>query len=122
MKNILAFLRNPTEYPEYLELAKEEMRKINQRKLHEAKGNGTVEMVTRNLLYLNMELPADAKLFAGFVIHSAPHRHKSSKWYVTLDEYKYDMWPPYVTAGAFLLSRDALQDFYCTSLYTQHFR
>lgn len=122
MKNILAFLRNPINYPAYLEDYKEQLRKLNQRKLQEAKHNGSVEMVTRNLLNLNMELPPDVKLFAGFVFNSSPHRHKSSKWFVSLSEYKYDMWPTYVTAGVFLLSREALQEMFCASLYTQHFR
>jgi hypothetical protein len=127
IKNVLAFLRNPVHYPEYLEEYKEQLRKLNQRMLQEAKYNtsdGAVEIVTRNLLNLNlnMELASDVKLFAGFVFNSYPHRHKSSKWYVSLEEYKYDKWPTYVTAGAFILSREALQEMYCASLYTKHFR
>lgn len=122
VKNILAFLRNPVNYPEYLENYNEELRKLNQRRLQHVKINNSVEMVTRNLLNLNMELPPDVKLFAGFVFNSAPHRHKSSKWYVPLEEYKYDQWPTYVTAGAFLLSREALQEMYYVSLYTKLFR
>lgn len=123
IKNILAFLRNPINYPEYLEEYKEELRKLNQRKLHESKNDTKgVEIVTRNLLNLNIELPPDVKLFAGFVFNSSPHRHKSSKWYVTLDEYKYDRWPTYITAGSFLLSREALQEIYCASFYTKYFR
>lgn len=97
MKNILSYLRNPINYPEYLEEYKEQLRKINQRRLHGAKPNGSIEMVTRNLLNLNMELPPDVKLFAGFVFNSTPHRHKSSKWYVPLEEYEYDRWPTYVS-------------------------
>lgn len=119
VKNILAFLRNPVNYPEYLEEYKEQLRKINQRKLQYT-SNGS----SRNILShaLTMELSTDVKLFAGFVFNSSPHRHKSSKWYVSLDEYKYDMWPTYVTAGSFILSREALQEMYCTSLYTKYFR
>lgn len=64
----------------------------------------------------------DDRLFAGFVFNSAPHRHKFSKWYVPLSEYPYHMWPPYVTSGAFVLSRDALLDMYFTSMFTKHFR
>jgi beta-1,3-galactosyltransferase / beta-1,3-N-acetylglucosaminyltransferase len=122
VKNILAFLRYPTYYPGYVEEYKEQLRQIHQRKLHGSKANETEEMTTRNLLNLNMELPSNAKLFAGIVFNSAPHRHKSSRWYVTLDEYKYDRWPTYVTAGVFLLSREALQEIYCASLYTKLFR
>lgn len=65
---------------------------------------------------------ANDKLFAGFVFHSSPHRHKPSKWYVTLEEYPFHMWPPYVTAGAFLLSREALFEMYYASMYVRHFR
>ncbi|XP_029047508.1 beta-1,3-galactosyltransferase brn [Osmia bicornis bicornis] len=70
----------------------------------------------------DFELPADVRLFAGFVFLSSPHRHKSSKWYVPLSEYPYHLWPPYVTAGAYILSKEALLDMYYTSLYTKYFR
>lgn len=71
----------------------------------------------------DFELPDDIRLFAGFVfMRSAPHRHKFSKWYVSLKEYPYHLWPPYVTAGAYILSKEALLDLYYTSFYTKHFR
>ncbi|XP_011170790.2 beta-1,3-galactosyltransferase brn [Solenopsis invicta] len=71
----------------------------------------------------DFELPDDIRLFAGFVfMRAAPHRHKFSKWYVTLKEYPYNLWPPYVTAGAYILSKEALLDLYYTSFYTKHFR
>lgn len=69
-----------------------------------------------------MELADDVKLFSGFVFSSWPHRHKSSKWYVTLEDYPWHMWPPYVTGGAFILSREALNDLYYVSMFTKHFR
>jgi beta-1,3-galactosyltransferase / beta-1,3-N-acetylglucosaminyltransferase len=76
VKNILAFLRNPVNYPEYLEEHKEQLRKLNQRKLQSTTANRTA---SRQILSLNIELPPDVKLFAGFVFNSSPHRHKSSK-------------------------------------------
>lgn len=81
----------------------------------------TLNRVKRQLF--DLELPDDIRLFAGFVfMRSAPHRHKFSKWYVTLKEYPYHLWPPYVTAGAYILSKEALLDLYYTSFYTKHFR
>ncbi|EAT48595.1 AAEL000383-PA [Aedes aegypti] len=78
---------------------------------------------SKNLLkYVRNPLPRDVKLFSGFVFRSAPHRHRSSKWYVSLEEYPWDMWPTYVTAGAFLLSHEALFEMYYVSMYTKHFR
>ncbi|XP_034476309.1 beta-1,3-galactosyltransferase brn [Drosophila innubila] len=53
-----------------------------------------------------------SELFAGFVFQSTPLRHKFSKWYVSLQEYPFDKWPPYITAGAFILSREALLKMY----------
>lgn len=99
IKNILVYLQDPSQYP-----------------------NKDDKKFPTNTLDLHMKLPPEVKLFAGFVLKSWPLRHKSSKWFVSLEEYKYDQWPPYVTAGAFILSREALQDIYCVSLYTQHFR
>ncbi|KOX68020.1 Beta-1,3-galactosyltransferase brn [Melipona quadrifasciata] len=82
VKNVLRFIRNPVNYPDYLK----EPKKI------------------------------------GFVFVSSPHRHKSSKWYISLSEYPYHLWPPYITAGAYILSKEALLDMYYTSLYTKHFK
>ncbi|XP_043261375.1 beta-1,3-galactosyltransferase brn isoform X1 [Colletes gigas] len=62
----------------------------------------------------DFELPEDVRLFAGFVFVSSPHRHKSSKWYVSLSEYPYHLWPTYITTGAYILSKEALLEMYYT--------
>ncbi|XP_067633418.1 beta-1,3-galactosyltransferase brn-like [Eurosta solidaginis] len=61
-------------------------------------------------------------LYAGFVLQTAPHRHKFSKWYVPLSEYPFNLWPPYVTAGAFILNRNALMKLYKTAMHLKQFR
>lgn len=154
-KNVLRFVRNPLNYPEYLEEADETLRKLARRLSNSDLTNDSVVNVNemKNIVnninsvnnkelvktikkfinteeqrpknarqLLDMELPDDVKLFSGFVFNSAPHRHKSSKWHVSLDEYSWHMWPPYVTAGAFILSREALHQMYFVSMYTKHFR
>lgn len=184
-KNVLRFLRNPINYPEYLEEADETLRKlarrlsqsdllshnkslvseadvaqlenlVNKHSIHTIDNKGHIQQIRKYLdsnvgrnskngslvagdgldvdgnaderatgparKLLDMDLPNNVKLFTGFVFSSAPHRHKSSKWYVSLDEYPWHMWPPYVTAGAYILSREALFDFYYVSMYTKHFR
>lgn len=167
-KNVLRFIRNPVNYPEYLEEADETLRKlarrlsqsdhlsnyssidvdevkkiaklnslhntinnrghmneinkfidIEERKAHQIKKENSPN---RHLMFSEMELADDVKLFSGFVFSSAPHRHKSSKWYVSLKEYPWHMWPTYVTAGGFILSREALIEFYYISMFTKHFR
>jgi len=79
---------------------------------------------SRNLKQLvDFDLPEDVRLFAGQVFpESSPMRHRSSKWFVTLDEYPFDTYPPFITAGAYILSRAALIDMYYTSYFTKLFR
>lgn len=84
--------------------------------------NETQSPIRKKRQVFDFELPEDIRLFAGFVFVSSPHRHKSSKWYVSLEEYPYHLWPPYVTAGAYIISQEALLDMYYTSFYTKHFK
>lgn len=56
IKNVLRYLRNPTEYPEYLS--------------KEIKGKQSKHV-----------LPSDIVLFTGYVFNSSPLRHQISKWY-----------------------------------------
>ncbi|KZC05132.1 Beta-1,3-galactosyltransferase brn [Dufourea novaeangliae] len=81
-----------------------------------------LRFIRRKRQIFDLELPEDVRLYAGFVFVSSPHRHKSSKWYVSLSEYPYHLWPPYVTAGAYILSKEALLDMYYTSFYTKYFK
>ena len=127
-RNLLRFLRNPVNYPGYLqedvitfdeEKLKEQIKSRHLNQVEEEKEVDPIHM--RHLSQLvDFDLPDDVRLFTGFVFpHSRPHRHKSSKWFVGLDEYPFDFWPPYVTAGAYVLSREALVDMYFTSYYTK---
>lgn len=106
-KNVLRFVRNPTNYPEYIKGSLKSKQTINHR---------------RRRQLVDMELPNDVKLYAGYVFNTKPLRHYFTKFYIGLAEYPYNRWPPYVTAGAYLLSREALMEMYYASFYTQHFR
>ena len=66
----------------------------------------------------------DGRLYAGYVFeNSRPMRHKMfSKWFISLEEYPYTRYPPYVTAGAFVLSNLAIKQLYIASNYVRHFR
>lgn len=39
-----------------------------------------------------------------------------------LEEYPYHLWPPYVTAGAYVVSREALLSLHYGSFYTKYFQ
>ena len=65
----------------------------------------------------------DGRLYTGYVFStSSPLRHRPSKWFVSLEEYPYSKYPPYVTAGAFVLTNLSLIDMHFGTLYTKHFR
>lgn len=101
-RNVLRFIRNPLQYPLYLELP--------------------IETIQVKSDVMDYELPPNVKLFSGFVFVSSPHRHHTSKWYTSLEEYPYHLWPPYVTAGAYIVSREVLLNFYFASHFIKHFR
>ncbi|CAH0701464.1 unnamed protein product [Spodoptera exigua] len=61
-------------------------------------------------------------LFTGYVFRSAPQRFRFSKWRVSLEEYRWDRWPDYVTAGAYVVSNKAMRVMYIGSLFVKHFR
>jgi len=112
-RNVLAFLRNPVNYPGYLH---EDVISFDETDYKKQTGRKLNQLV-------DFDLPSDVKLFTGYVFpRSRPMRHKWSKWFVDLLEYPFDFWPPYVTAGAYILSRDALVEMYYTSYFTRMFR
>ncbi|GFQ92811.1 beta-1,3-galactosyltransferase brn [Trichonephila clavata] len=125
-RNLLKFIRNPFNE----KVNSREKRSILQTKEKDFAfykiSNITIKTAwrNRNLTRRNLfEFNAiDDRLFAGYVFFSSPKRYKLSKWYVSLKEYPYSKYPPYVTAGAYVLSYNALVDLYYTSMYTQNFK
>ena len=62
-------------------------------------------------------------LYAGFVFkNSSPMRHRFSKWYISLDEYPYDKFPPYVSAGCYILSKKSANLFFKATRLVTLFR
>ncbi|XP_041978362.1 beta-1,3-galactosyltransferase brn-like isoform X1 [Aricia agestis] len=61
-------------------------------------------------------------LYAGYMFKSTPQRFRSSKWRVSLDEYRWSKWPAYVTAGAYVVSNRCMKIMYVASLFVKHFR
>lgn len=61
--------------------------------------------------------------YGGFVFaNSSPMRHLLSKWYISLKEYPYHKFPPYVAAGCYILSRQSAHLFLMASKLIQVFR
>jgi len=59
----------------------------------------------------------------GYVWQNAiPFRMKDSEWYVSLEEYPYRFFPPYVTSGAFFLPMMTAERLYIAMQYTKMLR
>ena len=135
-RNLLRFLRNPSNYPKYLEnptinfddvqesnIHNANMKNRRNLKLHGYGNFSSMPFTHRKLKQLvDFDLPNDVELYAGYTFFPKPHRHKFSKWYISLDEYPYDRFPRYVSAGAYVLSNAALRKFYYGSYFVKKFR
>ena len=136
-RNLLRFLRNPSNYPKYLEAPTidfddvQESNRMNselnkQRSLRwiSQKSSLNQSMTFKRKLQqlVEFDLPDDVELYTGYVFFPKPHRHKSSKWYISLQEYPYDRYPPYAAAGAYILSNEALKKFYYATYFVKKFK
>lgn len=80
--------------------------------------------VATDMLLQQLELigSGNKPLFMGWVNpRSFPFRVKSSKWYISLSDYPYDIYPPFISAGSIVMSMDFVVDFIVASEYTKHF-
>lgn len=71
---------------------------------------------------VNNGITTPRTLYAGNVEYLYPRRDKTSQFYVPIGEYPFDEYPPVISAKCFILSKEALQLMYFTSLYTKLFR
>nr|CAG4647958.1 EOG090X07IA [Moina brachiata]SVE93056.1 EOG090X07IA [Moina brachiata] len=120
VRNLLTFLKNPSMYALP---GRNLIYRISESRKQIANPN---ESTTENLAMAVKDLKTNdssgSHLYAGYVFRSSPLRHWVSKWYVSLEEYPYHLWPPYATAGAYVVSRQALMDLFYASHYTKLFR
>jgi hypothetical protein len=61
--------------------------------------------------------------YAGYVFeNSSPMRHMISKWYISLKDYPYNKFPPYASAGCYLLTAKSVRLFYLASRIVELFK
>ncbi|GMT11936.1 hypothetical protein PFISCL1PPCAC_3233, partial [Pristionchus fissidentatus] len=70
-----------------------------------------------NLIRLLSARRSDGPLYEGFREDSSPFRFRLHKHRVSLDDYPFDAYPPFINAGAVLLSAHTAQRFYYGSLF-----
>lgn len=59
--------------------------------------------------------------YGGQMWFAAPFRDPSHKHYRSLQQYPYALYPPFIAAGAMLLSSDVVEKFFILSHYTTYF-
>ncbi|UJR24031.1 hypothetical protein I4U23_026996 [Adineta vaga] len=82
------------------------------------------------LTYLNkidqdprMTIEQRRTFLTGYVYqNSRPRRFLNDRWYISMNDYPYDRYPPYVTAGCFLMTRSNARLFHIASNYIRLFR
>ncbi|OWF43877.1 Beta-1,3-galactosyltransferase brn [Mizuhopecten yessoensis] len=47
----------------------------------------------------------------SLAVNAPPYREKHDRWYVTYDDYPYNVFPPYLGGGAFVVSSDVARKF-----------
>lgn len=104
-KNALQYANRPDNYPNYLQTNHSEITKLQ----------GNYDVFKFDL----SEPPAS--FFAGRTKYNDPPVRGRSPWKITLSEYPFAIYPPYVPAGAYILSFQTLRKMYYTSMYTPHF-
>ncbi|GMT05251.1 hypothetical protein PENTCL1PPCAC_27425, partial [Pristionchus entomophagus] len=73
----------------------------------------------RNLIRLLSFRRWDEPLYEGWMMQSSPFRFRLHKHRVSLAEYPFDAYPPYITAGAVFLSAHSAERFYYGSLFVK---
>jgi hypothetical protein len=71
----------------------------------------------------NMTIDERRTFLTGYVYKdSRPRRFLNDRWHISINDYPYDRYPPYVTAGCFLMTRSNARLFYLASKYINLFR
>ena len=106
IKNLLLFLKNPSKYEEYAMIEN-----------HETRNAYKNDIIRQTDLY-----SSEKDLYAGFVCFVPPVRDKSSKFFITFEEYQYNMFPPFINAGAYVISNKTMKKLFLASHFVKLFR
>ena len=82
-------------------------------------------IATDNLVALLQVMKAKKEkfIYMGWVNQNPrADRHYGSKWYVTHEDYPYDDYPEFISAGAIVMGMDFVQNLHIASQYTKYFK
>ncbi|CAI4221735.1 unnamed protein product [Auanema sp. JU1783] len=67
---------------------------------------------THNLIKLLNERSSTDEMYEGWMFNTSPFRFKLHKHAISVNDYPYNRYPPYITAGAVLLSKSTVDRFF----------
>jgi len=67
-------------------------------------------------------LKGNETLFMGKVWEDIPQRGVTQKWYMSLQDYPFDKYPPFISAGATIMSMKVVTDFDVAIRFTKKFK
>ncbi|OWF37371.1 beta-1,3-galactosyltransferase brn-like [Mizuhopecten yessoensis] len=75
------------------------------------------------LEYLNgLPYSTVRSLFAGYVFDDIPQRGPTQKWYMPFEDYPFDKYPPFISAGALMLSMEFVKKLQIAIPFTKQFK
>lgn len=121
VKNLLTFISNPSANSPREQNLKRTNNSLASIVQHLKNNTSLDDYLYAGIQYLFTVFLIINKVSTGYLMdHAKPIRSWLHKWYISLNEYPYHLWPPYATGMAYVLSRQALVDIYYTSLYTKY--
>lgn len=77
-----------------------------------------------NVMKFLKNIPASKEkdLFSGVLWDDPPQRSKKQKWRISVKDYPYNKYPPFISAGAMLMSMDLVQRLHIAIPYTRLFK
>ena len=99
VKNLIYFLENPPKYEEYAEEMSTKYKIPNE----------ATQASPEELEHIPKSKHKD--FYAGYVCNVPPVRDRSSKFFMGIDEYEYNMFPPFINAGAYVVSQKTMKTF-----------
>ncbi|GAB6025182.1 hypothetical protein CHUAL_010605 [Chamberlinius hualienensis] len=82
---------------------------------------GNVLNLLKNISLRNAEVEF-SHLYTGHLFFILPVRFYFNKFHVSLEEYPYNVFPPFINAGAFIVTRHTLMAFHYASMYVKPFK
>lgn len=77
---------------------------------------------TRNLVRELRRHTVNERLYAGYRSDTSPFRLSFQKFAIPLSDYPFALYPPFITGGSVLLTRQSISEFYHSIQHTQLFR